>query len=333
MKPLALIFTAAMLCMADSAWAGNVSASIRGGHLYVYGDNNPSSIVIQSTGSGRIQVTGASIEGQGTTVNSRTTPATLSGWTGGIYVYLYGGTDSVTVYNAQVNGPAHFDVGSGNDDVLLGEPIEATFAAAMESEAAAMTTVQTQFRSSLFVIGADGADLFTIDDSQVFGRATLDLGNGNDEAYFTYTEFHDSLVAVPGAGADLTDLFGTNVHLDLIIDDATEEMDVEISDVGVRRNVYIYGTSAADFVRAVGLRAASIIQIFTESANDYVQISGQTPKLEIFAGSGTDDVRVQSMNATRTNVFLDAGFDRLTVSDSDISELYAYGAAKTIPSA
>ncbi len=91
-----------------------------------------------------------------------------------MYIYLYGGTDSVQVFNAQVNGPGHFDLGSGNDDLLLGEPIETTIAAAMESDAAALATVQTQFRSSLFFIGADGADLFTIDDAQVFGRSTLD---------------------------------------------------------------------------------------------------------------------------------------------------------------
>ncbi len=135
-------------------------------------------------------------------------------------------------------------------------------------------------------------------------------------------------MVIPGAGSDLTDLLGTNVRYDLIIDDATEAMDVEISDVGVGRNVFIYGTSASDFIRAVGLRAASLIQVFTETSNDYVQISGQTPRLDIFAGAGSDDVRVQSMNATRTNIYLDAGFDRLTISDSDVSQVYAYGGAE-----
>ncbi len=321
-----MVFVALANLDSASALAGNVQASIQGGSLYIYGDDNASSIVVDSPLPNRIRIRGRNIEGQTTTVNSRTTPVVLGDWTGGVFIYLYDGTDAVRLLNARVNGPVHIDLGNGNDDAILGESLEDSVATLLSSNAASPSS-QLKLESSLFILGGAGNDYVQIDNASIEGRTTLNLGDGIDDAYVTDVNVGDTLAVFPGFGSDLVDIFETNLALDLIIDDPAGALEADMINVNVGRNAFIYATSAADFVRGINLHVETLFQVFTEGANDIVALNGQSRTLEIFAGSGNDRVRLSLMTADTIRTFLDSGVDSLVIEDSDVSLLNAYGGA------
>lgn len=326
----AAAYLVAMIAMigADSAMAGNVQASIQGGSLYIYGNNDASNIAIDSPSANRVRIRGRIVEGQQTTVNSRSTVVELGGWTGGVFVYLYGGTDIVNIVDANIRGAVHLDVGLGNDDVILGQSIEeaaSLMLSGSEQSTNQISTTPLILQSSLFILGLDGNDYVQIDNTRVYGRVTADLGNGSDEVYVADSVFSNSVLVLPGAGQDIVDMFATDVALDLIVDDHTGKLTFDVADVGVGRNAFIYGTSEPDFFRGIDLRVANLMQVFGETADDSVNLGGQARTLEIFAGIGNDQVRLNGMSSETVRVFLDSGADLLVVSNNDLSLLNAYG--------
>ena len=314
------------LASAATASAGNVQASIQGGSLYIYGDDNASSIVVDSPLPNRIRIRGRNIEGQTTTVNSRTTPVVLGDWTGGVFIYLYGGTDSVSLQNLNVNGTVHVDLGTGDDDLTVGR-ILAPAVPADEQTTSAVLDSPFKVEGALVVIGSDGNDYAQIDNASIEGRITIDLGAGADEAYLTFVNGGNTLAIYPGSGPDIVDVFATDLALDLIVDDPAGKLTADLANVNTGRNAFIYGTSAADIVRGVNVRIETLFQIFTEGANDFISLSGQSRTLEIFAGAGFDRTTLTSMTAGTVRVFQDAGVDTLTIEDSDLGLLNAYGGA------
>ncbi len=321
-----LVLVALSNIEAASTMAGNVEASIQGGSLYIYGDDDASSIVVDSPLPNRIRIRGRNVEGQTTTVNSRTTPVVLGDWTGGIFIYLYDGTDVVRLLNARVNGPVHIDLGSGNDDAILGESLEDSIATLLSSSAASPSS-QLKLESSLVILGGAGNDYVQIDNTSIEGRTTLNLGDGVDDAYVTDVNVGDTLAVFPGPGSDLVDIFETNLALDLIVDDPAGALEADVINVNVGQNAFIYGTSAADTVRGINLNVENLFQVFTEGANDVIALTGRSRTLEVFAGSGNDRVRIALMTAGTIRTFLDSGVDSLVVEDSDVGLLNAYGGA------
>ena len=86
----------------EVASAGTVTARISGNSLFIYGDQGNNSIAIDSPQPGQIRVVGfTSGNGETTSVNGQVNGSvTLSGWTGGIFTYMYAGSDTVTLSNA-----------------------------------------------------------------------------------------------------------------------------------------------------------------------------------------------------------------------------------------
>ena len=318
----------ALLANVNSVFGGNVTASIQGGSLYVYGNDEQSSITIDSPASGQIRVTGVpTVSGNATTVNSKDTAVVLNGWTSGVFVYLYGAADTVTLTNATVNGATHFDLGSGNDQVQLGNSLPA-MAAAITSNQADLAAVPLVLRSSLFVLGVQGTDHVAINDTRVTGHATLDLGNEADSVVISQAHFQESLVVLPGAGADTVDILATTVALDLIVDDSTNALHADLSNISVGRNAFIYGTAFPDVIQVTDFRVVNLFQVFGESANDTITLNGQSKTLDVFAGLGNDKIRLETFTAATASTYLDAGTDSLVVQDSDLTRLNAFGGSE-----
>lgn len=328
MKSVVWFAVLASLLNANSAMAGDVQASIRGGSLYIYGDAEASSILVDSPVPNRIRVRGRIIEGQPTTVNSKSTPVLLSDWTGGIFIYLYEGSDAVEVQDVVVNGTVHIDVGGGSDDVILGHSLEQNVLAVLNDAApAAMALAPIEIDGGLVIITADGNDYTQIDNTNIEGRATVDTGAGFDEVYVADVNCGDTLAVYPGSGSDVVDIFATDLALDLIIDDSVGKLTADVVNANTGRNAFIYGTSAADIVRTTNFNVETLFQVFTEGANDTIALGGRSRTLEVYAGSGYDRAQLTAMTSETTRVFLDGGVDSLVVEDSDIGLLNAYGGA------
>ena len=325
MRLMVTLMGLALMVNGDSVFAGNVTASLQGGSLYVYGNDDESSVTIDSPANGQIRVTGApTTSGNATTVNSKATPAVLNGWNGGVFVYLYGGADAVTLNNAVVNGATHLDMGAGNDQIQLGNSLPAMAAGLMSNEAA-VAAEPLVLRSTLFVLGVQGTDHVAINDTRVTGHATLDLGTEGDSVVISQSQFQESLVVLPGAGPDNLDIFATTVTLDLIVDDSTNALHANLSNISVGRNAFIFGTPFPDVIEVTDFRVVNLFQVFGESANDTLTLNGQSKTLDVFAGAGNDKVRLETFTATTASMYLDAGTDSLVVQDSDLNRLNAFG--------
>lgn len=324
MKIVAWFLTSLVVLSANSAYAGNVRASIQGGNLYIYGDNAPNNVVIESSSAGNIRISSASSSGEPTTINSRSTPAVFTNWTGGIFAYLYDGDDSLTLLSGDVRGAVHIDVGAGTDDVFLGQTLESSVTTVLSGSQSAPPL---NLRSSLFIIGSQGADLVAVDNSIIAGRTTIDLGSQSDQFYAADVTFGDNVLILPADSADEVGMLGCRIALDLIIDDSVGALTADLDDVHVGRNAFIYGTPSPDYVLATNLRVANLFQVFGESGTDNINLGGQAKILEVFAGADSDRVGLTAMTSPTVRVFLDGGVDSLTIKDSDITALYAYGGA------
>ena len=96
--------------------AGNVAAAIRGGDLFVTGDNLGNDITITRSGASGITITG-----NGTTVNGQAA-VTLANFRRNMIVDLNGGDDAVTFKSTSDNlfsilGNLHVTADGGNDKV------------------------------------------------------------------------------------------------------------------------------------------------------------------------------------------------------------------------
>src|SRR5436190_15905870 len=88
--------------------AGDVTAQIHNGNLIIKGDSNDNVVAVTQSG------TTITVTGTGTTVNGGTTPAVLTGFTGGIKLKMKGGNDGVTLTGLTAT-ELEADLGKGND--------------------------------------------------------------------------------------------------------------------------------------------------------------------------------------------------------------------------
>ncbi len=328
------------LAISGSARAGNVSADIYGGSLYLYGDARGSSITVDSPSSGQVRVSGTvTAQGENTVVNG--TPngsVTLKGWTGGIYNFSYAGNDSVTLLGLTINGAAHIDLGEGNDALVVSDSFMPTLAAGSVTEAsgASSNADAMSYARSILVIGAGGADMALIDNLLVDGAATFDMGTGRDEVYIGVPQaaanqvsvmFLESCVIVPGDGADDVSIASTEIGRNLIVDDARSRLRLDISNVSVGDSTFVYGTSVRDVITTANLNVRNTLKVISEGGDDHIKLAGSARTVEVFPGIGNDLVRLRELIATRAYIYLDPGSDDLHVQLSDFNFLYAYGSS------
>jgi hypothetical protein len=324
------------LIMGSAAQAGNVSAFISGGHLYLYGDAGGSSLTVDSPSSGQIRVTGTVTSGgEDTVVNGQKNgTVTLDGWKAGVYNFAYAGNDSITLSGLQINGAAHMDLGEGDDSVIIGDlPLEEMLTNVGLASSASGTMSSAK---SLLVIGAGGADMVVLQGLFVGGAATLDLGAGEDDVFIGNSAtdndtasvvFYESCVIIPGNEADTINITSTDVRRNLIVDDSQAALQLDISDVNVGDSTFIYGTPANDRITAVNLHVTNILKVIAEGGDDFIALGGSSTSTEVFPNAGNDSVQLNNLETTRAYVYLDPGRDELQIQAGRYSYLYAYGSS------
>lgn len=323
------------LALSAAAQAGNVSAQISGGNLYLYGDGGGSNLTVDSPAAGQVRVTGTvTADGEDTIVNGQPNGSVvLAGWTRGVFNYSYAGNDTLSFVGLTIQGPAHIDLGEGDDGFIVGELAPAD--AGVEGNAAPpMTAGGPSSAKSLVVIGAGGRDTVILNDLFVDGAATLDLGNGEDLVLIgspaqntddVSVVFSQSCVIVPGNQADSISISSTDVYRNLIVDDAQGELLLDISDVNVDDSVFIYGTPANDQINTQNLNVARLLKVISEGGDDAIVLAGTSATTEVFPGLGNDSVLLVDLSTTRASVYLDSGTDELDVQGGSYSFLYGYG--------
>lgn len=319
----------------EVATAGGVTARVSGGQLYVYGDQGDNSIAIDSPQPGQIRVIGfTSGNSETTSVNGQFNgTATLSGWTGGIFTYMYAGSDSVTLENAVVRGAAHFDLGDGDDELFIGALPDSSESSNFLEPQANQGFVDLQ--SSLYVLGSNGDDYVSVLNATVRGYATFDLGNGADEIVMgdstlsgTVVEFLSNCVVLPGGGSDRAAFAATVMRRDFIFDDSTSTLQLSLIGVNIDQNAFIYGTSSVDSMFLDNVHVGRLLQLFSEGDADFVGLSTiSCGTLEIFSGGGADSVELDAVTAETLRVFLDAGADMLEINAGMFKRIYGYGAS------
>lgn len=329
---------------AGAAQAGNVSAKISGGSLFLYGDRTDNTVLIESNASGQIRVVGGvSGSGEVTTVNGSNAPVDLQGWNNGIYAYLYEGNDSVTLLSGNVLGAVHLDLGAGEDDVVLGTSApELSEASLIEAILSGLLPVDPeviaesgslQLQRTLVVLGVQGNDQVTISNTLVRGRTTLDLGGGNDNVFVgtvsdtSTTDFQDYLVIVPGSGQDAVLVNSVSVARDLLIDDPSDAADIGVFDTEVGQNLFVFSSLGADNISINNVLVASLAKVIAKEGDDYVSINNlMANRMELFLGIGNDLFEGSGIMLDRLWTYLESGDDRMDLSSSQVNTQFVYGA-------
>lgn len=319
------------------AQAGNVSAYVSGGHLYLYGDAGGSSLTVDSPASGQIQVTGTvTPTGESTVVNGQANgTVVLSGWTRGIYSYGYAGDDTLVLSGLMVNGHTHIDLGDGNDALVVGElPTDQPTEFQADINTAAFSTMQ-----SLVVLGGRGNDMVMLNNLFVQGGATFDLGAGEDDVFIggsndetnndgsPTVSFYESCVIIPGSEADDISIASTSVRRNLIVDDSSGPMLLEITDVSVDDSTFIYGTPSNDRIITENLTVANILKVIAEGGDDVIMLNSSSNSTEVYPGAGNDSVELMAVTTNRAYVYLDPGNDALQIQGGSYNFLYGYGSS------
>lgn len=315
--------------------ADNVSAKISGGSLYIYGDDGSNQITIESTSPGSITVSGSP-----TTVNGNAAPVTLNGWNNGVFVYMGAGSDSVWLKSGDIIGATHFDLGSGDDNLLIGssvsipeefllDPIfELIFPDANEE-----TVAMLRMRQSLTVLGFAGADRVLLTNCTVVGASTFDMAGGHDEVYLgsdsgeILTFFQNQVVIVPGSEPDSTSIVDVQINRDLIIDDPTSAATVEIVGSRIGGNMQIFGSTAVDDVYLNSLVVTGFVKAILKDGDDDFECSTlQAKQMELFLGAGSDKATVSGVKLETMWSYLEDGSDNYSLDQSSIKNSYYYGA-------
>src|SRR5262245_33996536 len=141
--------------------AGDVTAQIHNGNLIIKGDSSDNDIAVTQS-STTITVTGTS-----TTVNSATTPAVLTGFTGKIKIKMKDGSDNVTL-TGLTSTKLDVDMGSGNNTLDI-----------ENCTVNGKTELEGKKGNNTFEIDTN-TDTETTISSRFNGKLDIDLGKGND---------------------------------------------------------------------------------------------------------------------------------------------------------
>jgi hypothetical protein len=273
--------------------AGNVTAEVRDGHLYVTGDSAANEIEIISRGVvGQFEIRGL----DGTTrVNGSLGPITLSGVMGGAYIYLNGGHDRVELSNFYTFGDVTIDGGLGNDRLYVGTG-----------------SLNNHVGVNLNISGGAGMDRVTVANTDVGNNAVIDGESDRDVLVVTSWRQDHGRTAARVAG-----------NLRIVGGFTRDAADNEVWVIGQTfGSLNVHGSGARDSVAILECDAASAaVDIFTNSGHDQVLIAdSRFDMLSIYTdfkdvGNNDDTVGVYRCEVGGIFIYTGVGRDRITIED------------------
>lgn len=198
--------------------AGNVSAVISDGDLYIRGDpeDNSLSIDTQNLPAGQVRLWGST-----TFVNGKTAiPVVVTGFTRNVHVYLGKGNDGFTVNASTLPGDVEIIAGMDDDTILVD---------------------QTDIAGSLLIRGREGADSLHVTGSSTAAGLSVFAGRGPDVLSATGNTIGGDLELHGLRGHDSISYCGNAIHGATRIDGGPGENLISENTVGLS-----YDFSAGD---------------------------------------------------------------------------------------
>jgi hypothetical protein len=281
--------------------AGNVTAAVRGGTLFVTGDNGDNNVVIQQTGANRFTVVG--VAGSTTTVNNRPEGIVFTGNSvRNFEIDLRGGNDTLGISNDST----YLDALSAELAAGLGGPVtpSATTASALTLAGYAnirggagndAIAVNLKAGASIFVDGNAGSDAIVVEGSTAVSLlVNTDTGNQSTDGA-DYLRVRNVAIS---RGSIVANTFSGDDNL-LITDDSAAAFVIN-SGVGATTS----GHTDADNLIAARLVARGDILIFAGADDDSV---------------GVNDIDAHSfayLDVNNASLIGEAGNDSITVDDT-----------------
>ena len=179
------IFRPSLIELEDrSVPAGNVTATVTDGMLFIRGDDQANQIQINRAGIGSVTIHSI---GQGlTTVNGSTSSVSIGDISVGYDIRMGGGDDEVVIKN--VDRSALLIDGDGGNDTI--------------------TVSSARIRGFTGLMGGDGDDIINVIGSRFDNRTELFGGQGDDRVTVDNTWYSPNSIVDGGAGNNILSQFG-----------------------------------------------------------------------------------------------------------------------------
>ena len=291
--------------------AGNVTAAVRGGTLFVTGDNLDNAVVIQQTGTNQFAVVGAT--DSGTMVNGKPVGTVFAGSkVRNFEIDLRGGNDSLGISN-------NSDYLTALNAELLGGPVTGPGVAADALHLAGHANirggtgndaiaVQLVAGGAIFVDANAGSDAVVVEGSTAASLfVSADTGNQRTDGA-DYVRIRNVAIA---KGVITVNTWAGNDRVDLADDSAL----TIIVDTGV--GATISGVTDVETVNAARLNARHDVLIFGGAGNDSQNMNDVTAHfLLVVGGSGDDHISVGRLRLGSASLIGENGDDSILIDDS-----------------
>jgi len=325
--------------------AGNVTASVIGGTLFIRGDNAGNGVIVSEVGPNQYSVTGFDQDGDGTrikTPNNGNGPVNntlvFSGVTVNIDIALKQGDDALAVGNDAGELNSLFidcfddtlipDGGGENNDVITPS---AVFPGTLEvpldliintGDGHDKVAVIAEARDGVILTG-NHDDLVAVGGSFFSDDLIVDTGKGNDGVCIGETGVVDLLSVVTAQGVDGLDLFNSSLgSLVVAMGEGFDSAGVVGLEVEFGGSINVgNGGSEVDVFEYFGLALA----ITAANGQDEVRVStSEIGSLAIVTGNHEDEVRVSSADLGAVSV--------VTGNGEDDVEMQEFGAQSVVVS-
>jgi len=302
--------------------AGNVTASLSGGSLYVTGDDQSNTISVESIGAGNVQV-----RGFGTSVNGSPDAIKTFSVPGSIVIRMNDGDDLVRVTNLVIHVNLWVDLGPGTNEILTGQT------AAGDNLRFAGTPSGPLFVSAnLGITGGVGNDRIFQSNVHVQGGGNLSAGDGDDNLQLdrptgsvANVEYSGLFQVYPGRGTDNLSINGLLVDDNMVVNDANGAAAISMNNMDVHGDLTMTTANIGDSINIQNANIDNVLTISSQGGYDNLTISVIADRLVIDAGGGNDQVHVSSSRINVMIPVLGAGADQLDLLSDTAGKIYAYG--------
>jgi len=333
--------------------AGNVTAQVVNGDLYIVGDAAANVIEVLGTGiDGQMLIRPAEasvasaamypvrvgpnrelipldpdtlqpISLAPTSINGAAGGQMISGITGDVRVYMGDGRDLVAITNVFVHGDLIIDTGAQSDGVVLGAfPFIADLGNAGFSVFSDSGSIGVE--GSLQINLGAGDDRQTANAVYVIGDVLVAAGSGNDRPEFLRASAANMSFAMAD-GDDRLLLRGNTTTGALTVVLGEGANDIQIIGSTIVGGLGVVGDGSIDQLRVSLSRIESGLVAVMGEANDYIEfgqsvIAGTTT---VVGGAGADKLFLELSTAEVFSVDLGGGNDQFLVSVAALDGLYA----------
>jgi hypothetical protein len=295
--------------------AGNVTAQLIGGDVFIAGDLADNNILIQGT-----VVTGRTSGGSATSINGTPNGSfNFAAFTQHLNVTMAAGTDVVEVNGLTVPGNLSINTGNGAD-LLKFNPVRVDVAGSISlvTEAGGDRVLLT---GGTTAGGAPG--------HRAGGNLSIDVGGGNDEVRVTEFTVGGSGTVELGSDADLCDIRFSFLATGFFINGGSEYDSISVDTCSSSVGTF---NGNADITTLVvkNSRFTGNLGLFTTGTDDFVLL--QTSRIDGVAalvmdgagGTGNDNFLVRGSVVHELQAVMEGGTDKVDIQNSALDRLFAY---------